>query len=90
MYVCVSVVMALEMFGMQWDRASLFRTAGPNVIGKELWSRPFSELKITSELRRSFGGGEESLNTAPHSLFHFKGMFQVQYWIMLSITKENH
>lgn len=58
-YVCVSIVMALEMFGMQWDRASLFRTAGPNVIGKELWLSPFSELKITSELRRSYGGGEE-------------------------------
>lgn len=57
-YVCVSIVMALEIFGMQWDRASLFRTAGPNVIGKELWLRPFRELKITSELRRSYGGGE--------------------------------
>lgn len=57
-YVCVSIVMALEIFSMQWDRASLFRTAGPNVIGKELWLRPFRELKITSELRRSYGGGE--------------------------------
>lgn len=89
-YVCVSFVMALETFSIQWDRASLFRTAGPNVIGKELWLRPFSELNITSELRRSYGGGEESLNTPPHSLFHFKGMYRVQYWFTLSITTENH
>lgn len=80
MYVCVSIVMALEMFGIEWDRASLFRTAGPNVIGKELWLRPFSKFKITSELRRSYGGGEESLSTTPHSPFHFIGMFQVQYY----------
>ncbi len=90
MYVCCAIVMALEMFVCSGDRASLFRTAGPNVIGKELWLRPFSELKITFELRRSNGGGAESLSTTPHCLFHFKGMFQVQYWFMLSITTVNH